>query len=80
VSLPKSISESDELLSTADVAKQLGVHRSTVWMWVKNGMLSSVRHGSFHGISRKSLERLQGRYTVAERAKPKVKKKRRAAK
>jgi excisionase family DNA binding protein len=77
--LPKSISEDDTLLSTADVAQQLDVHRSTVWVWIKNGMLKSVRHGTFHGIRPSELARFRSQYNVVPKNKRKKRKKRRRA-
>lgn len=67
--LPKSISEDAEVLSTADVARVLQVHRGTVWLWIRNGMLKSVRHGTFHGVKPAALERFRSQYTVASRSK-----------
>ena len=75
--LPKSISE-DELLSTADVAKSLDVHRSTVWLWIKNGMLKSKRHGQFHGIKPSELERFRSTYVVVSKKKRERKRKKRS--
>ena len=75
--LPKSISEDDTLLSTADIAQQLDVHRSTVWIWIKHGMLKSVRHGSFHGIRPSALALFQSQYTVAPKRKRNRKKRKR---
>lgn len=50
MSVPKAFAERG-LLSTADVAERLGVHRSTVWWWIDTGVLTSERVGVFHGVS-----------------------------
>lgn len=76
MTIPKSISENKTLLSTADVAKQLKVHRSTVNHWIKEGMLPSERHGSFHAVKPKDLKRFLSIYDVQ----PKKTRKRKAAK
>lgn len=62
MTVPKTISEDTKLLSTADVAKQLEVHRSTVWLWIKRGMLKSERHGAFHGVKPSELRRFLSFY------------------
>lgn len=74
--LPKAIVDDDTVLSTADVAEKLDVHRSTVWVWIKNGMLKSVRRGSFHAIKPADLALFQSMYTVPPRRKRKKRKKR----
>jgi len=66
MTIPKSISDG-ELLSTSDVADKLGVHRSTVWLWIKRGMLSSERHGTFHGVQPKALARFRSLYRIARK-------------
>ena len=40
------------LLSTGDVARELDVHRSTVWLWIKSGLLkkSKSKVGGFIGV------------------------------
>lgn len=72
MTVPKSISGSEKLLSTADIAEQLGVHRSTVHGWIKNKMLPSERHGVFHGVKPRDLKRFLSIYNIE----PKPKKKR----
>jgi len=61
MSLPKSIAESD-LMSTSDVARAMKVHRSTVWGWLKSGMLKGTRKGSFWCVRPKELERFRKVY------------------
>ena len=68
MTVPKSISENDDLLSTADVAKELGVHRSTVHGWIKNGMLPSELHGAFHAVKPADLKRFRSIYNVEAKA------------
>lgn len=62
MTVPKTISEDAKLLSTADIAKQLDVHRSTVWLWIDRGMLQSKRHGAFHGVKPAALRRFLSMY------------------
>lgn len=76
MTVPKTISEDDALLSTADVAEQLKVHRSTVHHWIKTGMLKSELHGSFHAVKKQELKRFQSMYNVEADADPAPKKKR----
>lgn len=64
MTVPKSIAD-DGLLSTADVAKQLDVHRSTVWLWIKRGMLPSEKRGSFHGVKPAALKRFLSMYDIS---------------
>lgn len=52
---PKTIA-ADGLLSPTEVAKLLDAHRSTVWLWIRNGMLKSEAHGHFHGVAPESLK------------------------
>jgi len=69
--LPKAIEEDDTVLSTADVAKRLDVHRSTVWIWIKNGMIKSEQRGVFHVIKPAALKDFLSRYSVPPRRKRK---------
>lgn len=52
------------LLSTGDVARELHVHRSTVWLWMKSGLLKSSKVGDFVGVRRSDLTRFQAMYHV----------------
>lgn len=52
------------LLSTAEVAKELGKHRSTVWLWIRSKMLKSTRIDGFVGIKRSDLVKFQSVYSV----------------
>jgi excisionase family DNA binding protein len=52
------------LLSTAEVAKELGKHRSTVWLWIRSKMLKSTRIDGFVGIKRSDLVKFQNVYSV----------------
>jgi len=76
MTVPKAIA-ADGLLSTAEVADQLGVHRSTVWLWIKRGMLNSVKRGAFHGVKPAALARFRQMYDVDALKKPKRRRKRR---
>lgn len=75
MTVPKSISDGP-LMSTSDVAKRLKVHRSTVWLWIRRGMLKSEQHGAFHGVRRSALDRFLSFYELE----PKKKKRRKAKK
>jgi len=54
---PKEIAEKG-LLSTAQVAKELGLHRSTVVLWIKRGILHAKHFGGkgAYGITQRSLD------------------------
>lgn len=52
------------LLSTGDVARELSVHRSTVWLWIKSGLLKSSKVGEFIGVKRTDLTKFQSMYHV----------------
>jgi len=52
------------LLSTGDVARELNVHRSTVWLWIKSDLLKSSKVGEFIGVKRADLARFQSMYHV----------------
>jgi len=72
LTVPKAISDST-LLSTSQVAEKLGVHRTTVWLWIKNGALRAERHGAFHGVTPSALSAFLRIYKI--QPKPKSKKK-----
>lgn len=52
------------LLSTGDVARELHVHRSTVWLWIKQEVLKSKKDGGFIGIRRADLDKFKAVYRV----------------
>jgi excisionase family DNA binding protein len=74
------------LLSTGDIAERLGVHRTTVWHWLKNGMLKSTRvTPRFRGVSEADLKAFQANFipdapAVSAKKKPPSKKKKVAKK
>lgn len=74
--VPKSISDDESLLSPSDVAKEMGVHRSTVHNWIRDGMIATERHGAFHAVKRKELDRFRQLYKIEPEPPPKRKKKR----
>jgi excisionase family DNA binding protein len=48
------------LLSTSQVANELGVHRSTVWAWVRTGALPAQKLGpkeNFFAVRRADMVR-----------------------
>lgn len=66
MSVPKALSEAG-LLSTAEIAAQLNVHRSTVWIWIKQGLLKSQRVGpskNWIGVSQKQLDDFTAMYPI----------------
>lgn len=74
MTVPKSISENDNLLSTTQVAEKLGVHRSSVNIWIGEGRLLSEKHGNFHAVSLKALKKFMSFYSIEPTKKPKAKK------
>jgi excisionase family DNA binding protein len=73
------------LLSTGDIAERLGVHRTTVWHWMKSGMLKSTRvTPRFRGVSEADLKAFQSNFipdaVVSPKKKPPSKKKKVAKK
>lgn len=56
------------LLSTTDVAERMGVHRSTVWLWIRNGAMEAKKIGGFLGIEVAEFEKLSSRYVVSPAA------------
>lgn len=68
MTVPKSISEGP-LMSTSDVAKRLNVHRSTVWLWIRRGMLKSEKRGTFHGVRKSALDRFLSFYELEPKKK-----------
>lgn len=70
--VPKSLKVSG-LMSTSEVATALGAHRSTVHGWIKSGMLTSTRHGVFHGVSAEDLAAFRRTYGAGSFPKPKRK-------
>lgn len=66
MSVPKALSDAG-LLSTAEIAKQLSVHRSTVWLWINSGLLPHERvgpSGNWIGVHPKKLAEFTKMYPV----------------
>jgi excisionase family DNA binding protein len=57
---PRTISDSKTLLSVSAAARELGVHRTTVHVWIQRGIVRTQRHGIHHAISRAELARVSG--------------------
>jgi excisionase family DNA binding protein len=56
---PKSITDSSKLLSVSAVAREMGVHRSTVHVWIRDGIMQTQRHGVHHAIQRREVDRVK---------------------
>ena len=41
----------------SDLAKQIAMSRKTVWAWVRDGKLKSIRYGSQHRITEAEWQR-----------------------
>jgi len=54
------------LVSTTEVARQMGVHRSTVWHWIHTGALKAERSGGFLGIKPAELDKFRSIYRTGE--------------
>ena len=79
MTVPKSLEESG-LLSTSEVAEKLSVHRSTVWNWIKTGLLASSQVSQadgrpFHGIEPKVLAKFCALHGYVDPTQKKGKKK-----
>lgn len=72
MTVPKRISESSDLIATSEIAELLNVHRSTVWTWVKSGMLTSTKVGTFHGVEPDEFERFLSVYQVPKGQRKKI--------
>lgn len=60
------------LLSTGDVADRLGVHRTTVWHWIRSGLLRSTRvTPRFRGVSEADLKAFQSNFITDAAVSPK---------
>lgn len=49
-------------MSTVDVAELMGVKRSTVWLWIRNGALKAEKIGHFIAIDPKDVESFRSGY------------------
>lgn len=59
------------LLSTGDIAQRLGVHRTTVWHWMKSGLLKSTRvTPRFRGVTEADLKMFQSSFVPDAPPKP----------
>ena len=61
VTAPKKLADLG-LLTTRQVAKKHKVHRSTVWNWIKSGILRSQRVGQFRAVSAADLAKFRTMY------------------
>jgi len=50
------MTEHHDWLTITELAKLIGMSRKTVWAWVRDGKLRSVRYGSQHRISKLEWE------------------------
>ncbi len=46
--LPMTSDEEDPILKCGEVARQIGVHRTTVWLWARTGILEAIRMPNNH--------------------------------
>lgn len=68
MTVPKTFVD-QKLLSTGEVAKMMGVHRGTVWHWIRVGLLKAEKvTDRYSGISKKSLARFKKLYKQAQPA------------
>lgn len=51
---------SDDLLSVAQAAKELGHPRITIYRWVETGKITGIRLGGVLYIPKSEVERLKG--------------------
>lgn len=79
MTIAKAIGEAG-LLSTSEVAKRLNVDRTTVWLWINQGILKAKRKGVFYGVSPETIKAFKEIYNILpgpkKRAGPNGKKKR----
>lgn len=54
MAVPKEMADRG-LVSTGQVAKALGVHRSTVWYWIRSGLLPHEKVGEHYGVRPKDV-------------------------
>lgn len=51
------------LLSTGDIARRKNVHRTTVWHWIRSGLLKSTRvTPRFRGVSEEDLAAFEANF------------------
>lgn len=50
------------LLSTPEVARELGVTRSAVWLYIKTGQLKAERVGTWLGVTQADLDDFRAKY------------------
>lgn len=50
-------------MTSSEIASRLGVHRTTVWHWIKSGMLRSVKvTPRFSGVTEEDLKAFQSNW------------------
>lgn len=49
-------------LTTGQVAERLGLHRSTVWGWIRSGALPSKKIRGYESVSEADLEKFLSFY------------------
>ena len=51
--------EEDPILKCGEVGRQLGVHRTTIWLWVKTGLLEGIRMPNNHvGVRQSEVNKI----------------------
>ncbi len=62
---PKAL-DKQGLMSSGEVATEMGVHRTTVWHWIKSGRLKMTRvTPRFSGVSREALNAFKADFVGA---------------
>lgn len=51
--------EEDPILKCGEVGRQLGIHRSTIWLWAKTGLLEALRMPNGHvGVRQSEVNKI----------------------
>jgi predicted site-specific integrase-resolvase len=51
--------EEDPILKCGEVGRQLGIHRSTIWLWAKTGLLEAIRMPNGHvGVRQSQVNKI----------------------
>ena len=51
--------EEDPILKCGEVGRQLGIHRTTIWLWAKTGLLEALRMPNGHvGVRQSEVNKI----------------------